>query len=119
MGDIRTVALPPAGLILILDVLQYLDAQEQGALLIRCASALTPGGLLLFRTHDRERGLQSKVTMAFDHLIFRLSHVGRPPVMLHAGRYRSMLVEAGLQVEERRLNRPPLAHRVFIARRPR
>ena len=119
VGDIRTARIPPAGLILILDVLQYLDAQEQAALLMRCASALDPGGLLIFRVHDRERGLQSKVTMAFDRLIFSLAHVRRRPLMLRPAEYRGILQQGGLQVEEKRLrNRLPLAHRVLIGRRP-
>ena len=120
VADIRSVVLPQAGLIMILDVLQYLDANEQSALLLRCVSALAPGGVLIFRAHDRARGLQSKITMAFDRLIFRVGGVERQPLMLHAREYRGMLEQAGLQMEVRPLpNRLPLAHHVFLVRRPR
>ena len=58
--------------------------------------------------------------MAFDRLIFRLSHLRRPPVMMHAVHYRAMLEKAGLQVDETVLrSRLPLVHRIFMARRAR
>jgi len=40
--DVRAFPVPPAGLILIIDVLQYLDAAEQRDLLKRCCAALLP-----------------------------------------------------------------------------
>ncbi len=119
LADVRHFELPPAGLILILDVLQYLPADEQLALLKRCCSALAPQGKLIFRVHDRERGLISRLTMAFDQLLFTVKSVGRRPLMLSAAQYRSVLENAGMQVEERRFrNRLPLAHLVFIAKKP-
>jgi uncharacterized protein (DUF2062 family)/trans-aconitate methyltransferase len=119
VADIRHFELPPAGLILILDVLQYLLADEQLALLNRCCSALEPQGTLIFRVHDRERGLWSTITMAFDRLIFACGGAGVRPLMLPAAEYRSALEKAGMQVEERRFrNRLPLAHILFIARKP-
>ena len=117
--DVRHYDLPPAGLILILDVLQYLPAEEQFALLQRCCSALEPGGRLIFRVHDRERGLRTFLTLGLDRLLFSAEHVGARPTILSAAQYRATLDEAGMQVEERRFrNRLPLAHILFIARRP-
>ncbi len=119
VADIRHFELPPAGLILILDVLQYLLANEQLALLKRCCSALAPGGTLIFRVHDCERGLWSTITMAFDRLIFACGRAGVWPLMLSAAEYRSALENAGMEVEERRFrNRLPLAHILFIAKKP-
>jgi SAM-dependent methyltransferase len=119
VGDVRCFELPPAGLILILDVLQYLSAEEQLALLRRCCSALTPQGKLIFRVHDRERGLWSTITMAFDRLLFSCERAGTRPLMLSAGQYRSVLEGAGMRVETRRFrNRLPLAHILFIAKGP-
>jgi O-methyltransferase involved in polyketide biosynthesis len=106
-------------LILILDVLQYLSADEQRALLERCCSALMPQGRLIFRVHDVERGLWSTITMAFDRLLFRCERTGSGPLMLSAGQYRSVLEGAGMNVESRRFrNRLPLAHILYIATRP-
>jgi uncharacterized protein (DUF2062 family) len=117
--DVRHFALPPAGLILILDVLQYLPAEEQLALLKRCCAALEPGGRLIFRVHDRERGLRTALTLGLDRLLFSAEHVGARPTILCAAQYRSALNEAGMEVVERRFrNRLPLAHILFLARRP-
>jgi uncharacterized protein (DUF2062 family) len=117
--DVRDFALPSAGLILILDVLQYLPAEEQLALLKRCCAALEPGGRLIFRVHDRERGLRTALTLGLDRLLFSAEHVGSRPTILCAAQYRSALSEAGMEVVERRFrNRLPLAHILFLARRP-
>jgi len=118
VADVRGLDLPPAGLILILDVLQYLPAEEQLALLKRCCSALAPQGILIFRVHDRERGLWSTITMAFDRLIFACGRAAVRPLMLPAAEYHSVLENAGMQVEERRFrNRLPLAHILFVAKK--
>jgi uncharacterized protein (DUF2062 family)/SAM-dependent methyltransferase len=119
VADIRGFELPRAGLILILDVLQYLGADEQMTLLQRCCLALDPRGVLIFRVHDRERGLWSTITMAFDRLIFAFGRAGIRPLTLPAAEYRSVLEKAGMRVEECRFrNRLPLAHILFIARKP-
>jgi uncharacterized protein len=118
VADIRQFELPPAGLILILDVLQYLPAAEQQVLLKRCCSALAPGGILVFRVHDRERGLRSAIALAFDRLIFAYGGVGFRPQVLSIAEYRGALQNACMQLEERRFqNRLPLAHVLFVARK--
>jgi uncharacterized protein (DUF2062 family)/2-polyprenyl-3-methyl-5-hydroxy-6-metoxy-1,4-benzoquinol methylase len=117
--DVRHFELPSAGLILILDVLQYLAAEEQLALLKRCCSALDPQGRLIFRAHDRERGLWSTITLALDHLLFSYERTGTRPLILSAPQYQRVLEDAGMQVETRRFrNRLPLAHILFIAKKP-
>jgi uncharacterized protein (DUF2062 family) len=117
--DVRSFPLPEASLILILDVLQYLSAEEQLALLKRCCAALEPGGRLIFRVHDRERGLRTLLTLGLDRLLFTAEHVGAGPTILQAEQYRNALIEAGMMVESRRFrNRLPLAHILFFARRP-
>jgi uncharacterized protein (DUF2062 family)/SAM-dependent methyltransferase len=119
VADVRGLDLPPAGLILILDVLQYLGSDEQLALLKRCCSALVPKGILIFRVHDHERGPWSTITMAFDRLIFVCGRAGVRPLTLPAAQYHSVLENAGMQVEERRFrNRLPLAHILFVAKKP-
>jgi uncharacterized protein (DUF2062 family) len=119
VADVRHFELPRAGLILILDVLQYLRADEQRALLARCCAALEPNGKFIFRVHDRSRGIFSALSLAFDRVIFAFGRAGVRPTMLSAVEYRSALEDAGMQFEERRLrNRLPLAHIVFIATKP-
>ncbi|MFL6193888.1 MAG: DUF2062 domain-containing protein [Thermoanaerobaculia bacterium] len=51
-ADLRTAGLPEADAILLLDVLHYLPAEDQEALLARVARALAPGGVLLIRDAD-------------------------------------------------------------------
>ncbi len=119
VADVRHLDLPPAGLILILDVLQYLREDEQLTLLQRCCSALVPRGTLIFRVHDRERGMWSMITMAFDWLIFACGSTGVRPLTLSAAQYQSVLENAGMLVQERRFrNRLPLAHILFVAKKP-
>jgi len=119
VADIRYFELPPAGLILIMDVLQCLSAAEQLALLKRCCSALAPNGILIFRVHDRERGVRTAITMAFERLIFACRHHDLRPQILPIAEYRRVLESAGMQLEERRFqNRLPLAHVLIVARKP-
>ena len=119
VGDVRYFGLPSAGLILIMDVLQYLPAEEQAALLLRCCAALDPEGRLIFRAHDRECGLRSTITLALDRLLFFFQRSGTRPLTLSAPRYRELLESAGMEVETRHFrNRLPLAHILFIAKRP-
>ena len=119
VDDVRTFGFGEAGLILIIDVLQYLNAAEQLALLERCCAALLPGGILMFRVHDRERGLASKLSAALDTVIFFLQWNRGNPVVLPAAEYRRVLEGAGMQVQERPfVNRLPLAHILFTAVKP-
>jgi uncharacterized protein (DUF2062 family) len=118
VADVRQFDLPQAGLILILDVLQYLPAAEQAALLERCCSALAPDGILVFRVHDDERGLRSAIAMALERLMFACGGVGFRPRNLSIGEYRGVLENAGMKLEERHFqNRLPLTHVLFIARK--
>jgi 2-polyprenyl-6-hydroxyphenyl methylase/3-demethylubiquinone-9 3-methyltransferase len=113
--DVRRFALPPATLILILDVLQYLDREEQLDLLGRCGRALEPGGKLIFRVQDEERGLYSRFSMGLDRIVFALGRAGRRPFMLTGETYQRVLEDEGLDVRQVRFrNRLPLAHRLVI-----
>ncbi|MGH9515659.1 MAG: DUF2062 domain-containing protein [Terriglobales bacterium] len=119
VADIRHFELPPAGLILIMDVLQCLSAAEQLVLLKRCCSALAADGILIFRVHDRERGVRTAITMAFERLIFACRHDHLRPEILSIAEYRRVLESAGMQLEERRFkNRLPLAHVLIVVRKP-
>ena len=119
VADVRSFEVPPASLILILDVLQYLSAADQRALLARCCAALEPGGKLIFRVHDRQRAFLEKITLGFDRVIFFCGRASQRPETLHAAEYRSALEQAGLRIVERRfVNRLPLAHILFVAEKP-
>jgi uncharacterized protein (DUF2062 family)/trans-aconitate methyltransferase len=55
-ADLRAADYPPADAILLLDVLHYLPAADQEALLARAAAVLQPGGVLLIRDADAGAG---------------------------------------------------------------
>jgi uncharacterized protein (DUF2062 family)/trans-aconitate methyltransferase len=119
VADIRSFEFSSAGLILIMDVLQCLSSAEQSALLKRCCSSLANDGVLIFRVHDRERGIRSAITMALEWLLFAREHKGLQPQILPMAEYRSVLETAGMHVEERHFrNHLPLAHVLFVARKP-
>lgn len=64
-------------------------------------------------------GLQTLTALGVA-ILFRLNkpRVGRRPLMLSAEQYRNALIEAGMQVEMRRLrNLLPFVHILFLARR--
>jgi uncharacterized protein (DUF2062 family)/SAM-dependent methyltransferase len=61
-SDAREGALGEADTVLLIDLLHYFRAEEQDAILRRAAAAVRPGGRLLVREADTERGWRSSVT---------------------------------------------------------
>lgn len=61
-ADLRTADLPRADTVLLADVLHYLPRQEQDAVLERAAASLRPGGRLLIREVEAERGWRTTFT---------------------------------------------------------
>jgi trans-aconitate methyltransferase/uncharacterized protein (DUF2062 family) len=118
-GDVRTFPLPGgAGLILIIDVLQYLDPADQASLLRRCARALAPGGRLIFRLPDTGGGPRTWATRLLDRLLLGFGGGRARPAYQPTEAYVGLVAEAGMSVEVRRCRgRLPLAHAVFFARR--
>ncbi|HVT61533.1 MAG TPA: DUF2062 domain-containing protein [Thermoanaerobaculia bacterium] len=55
-ADLRAAVLPPADVVVMIDVLHYLGSREQEELLARVATALAPGGSLLLREADAGAG---------------------------------------------------------------
>jgi len=62
-GDARTAAWDAADTVLLVDLLHYFTIDEQDAILARAAAAVRPGGRILVREADTERGLRSAVTL--------------------------------------------------------
>jgi SAM-dependent methyltransferase len=61
-GDLRTLSIQPCSVIVLLDVLLYLDAAEQGRVIAQAAAVLEPGGLLLLREADAGAGFAFRIT---------------------------------------------------------
>lgn len=60
--DLRDARIPPARVILLLDVLHYLPAAAQESLVAQIAEALEPGGFLLLRDADAAGGWRFTAT---------------------------------------------------------
>lgn len=91
---------PPVhqGSVAILDVLQYLDAAAQQALIGEVIGMLTPGARLVIRTalgDSSRRGQASRVTDRLANLIGWMQ--SRPKCYPNADAMRTQLAEAGLQ----------------------
>jgi SAM-dependent methyltransferase len=68
VGDIRNTAIPERDAIVMLDVLHYLKAPEQEALLVKCRAALTRDGILLIRVGDPDADLRFWITRICDQI---------------------------------------------------
>jgi SAM-dependent methyltransferase len=62
LQDVREAVLPSCSAVALLDVLLYLDRDDQEQVLQRAATALEPGGVLLLREADAARRLSFHVT---------------------------------------------------------
>jgi SAM-dependent methyltransferase len=71
-GDARTVALPEADTVLLLDVLHYLTPEEQDALLVRAARAAR--ARVVVRDVDPDRGAASLFTEGWERITTALGY---------------------------------------------
>ncbi|RYU59643.1 methyltransferase domain-containing protein [Methylolobus aquaticus] len=67
-GDVLATDFPSARLILLIDVLLYLNAAQQDQLLERAAARLNPGGLLVIREADAAAGWRFATTVAAERI---------------------------------------------------
>jgi trans-aconitate methyltransferase len=118
VADVRTYPVPDAGLILIIDLLQYLEPDDQRAVLERCAASLRPGGILLVREPDTAGRWRWWVTRALDIAALRTGGSGTHPRYQSAAAFTEILERAGLSVSvQTHRNVLPLTHIVIQARR--
>ena len=69
LGNICDTPFGKADVIVILDVLHYIDDQAQDDVLRRCRDALAPEGRLLLRIGDATGGLPFRISNWVDHLV--------------------------------------------------
>ncbi len=74
IGDVAEVPLPPAAAVAMLDVLHYLPRERQDRVLDRVAEAVEPGGVLLIREADADRGWRFAFTRAGERLAAWIRH---------------------------------------------
>ncbi len=82
-GDVRDAALPDADLVVIFDVLHYLDPDDQGRVLARIAHSLRGGGTLLLRVGDASAGWRTLFTRLTDKLSTLVRGQGWPAHYCH------------------------------------
>lgn len=71
-ADMRVAELPACDVVVILDVLHYVDHAAQSALLQRVRAALRPSGRLLLRVGDAQQSLGFAISQWVDRLVTRI-----------------------------------------------
>lgn len=119
-GDARAAEPPAADTVLLIDLIHYFKIEEQDAILRRAAAAVRPGGRLLVREADTERGLRSFATL-LEELVFTALRFNRGErVRLRPAReIVARLEEAGLACEVRPAwGKTPFSNVLVIGNRP-
>ncbi|MGD9942716.1 MAG: trans-aconitate 2-methyltransferase [Burkholderiaceae bacterium] len=120
-GDITTAPYSTADVVVILDVLHYIDYAAQERVLQRVAQALAPhGGRLLLRVGDAAGGWRFRASQAVDALVtfVRGHRLGRLYCRSLAD-WRAALQRHGFQVRTQALSAgTPFANVLLIAERP-
>jgi len=118
--DARECRPEPSDTVLLIDLLHYFQVPEQDAILDRAAAAVRPGGVLLVREADTERGWRSWMTL-FEERLFTALRFNRgervrfQPARAIAERIRG----AGLETEIRPAwGKTPFSNVLVIGRRP-
>jgi len=118
-SDIRDIELPRCSVITILDVLLYLDRDEQHTLLEKCARAFERDGVLLLREADASCGTAFHTTHWLERFAcwtrgqFSQSLVYRP-----ADEWKALLGSLGFIVSAEPMSAgTPFGNVLFIARR--
>lgn len=117
VGDMCAAPLPPADVVTLFDVLHYVPAAAQEALLQRIRSSLPRDGRLLMRVGDAAAGLPHHLSRLVDSLVV-LAHGGGWP-RLHcrsAASWRALLHELGFTTEIRTMPGAGFANALILAR---
>ncbi|MFO0547351.1 MAG: DUF2062 domain-containing protein [Polyangiaceae bacterium] len=119
-GDARTAPYREADTVLLIDLVHYFKIEEQDAILERAAKAVRPGGRLLLREADTERGIRSFITL-FEEKVFTLVKFNRGErVKFRSARELAAVLEGhGLKVRiEPAWGKTPFSNVLLIAERP-
>jgi uncharacterized protein (DUF2062 family)/2-polyprenyl-3-methyl-5-hydroxy-6-metoxy-1,4-benzoquinol methylase len=120
-GDARTaeVGTASADTVLLIDLIHYFTIEEQDEILRRAAAAVRPGGRILVREADTERGWRSAVTLLEEKVFTALRFNRGERVRFRAAReIVGRLEEAGLKCEVRPAwGRTPFANVLVVGRR--
>lgn len=120
-GDLTAATIPRADAFVVLDVLHYLPAAAQRAVLARCAAAVAPGGVVVVREVDLAGGWRSAVTRAAERVRAVLRGAPRQRLVYRgAAAIAAELEEHGLTVSRLPMQAgTPFANQLIVARAPR
>lgn len=119
-GDVAVAEVPPCDIILMLDVLHYLEVEEQASLLRRAADSLAPGGTLVIREADADGGLRYALTRAQERgCALARGHWRQRFRYRSAGDWERLLRERGLEATTRPMwQGTPFANVLVSGRKP-
>jgi uncharacterized protein (DUF2062 family)/trans-aconitate methyltransferase len=119
VADLSVYPPPEADIVLLLDVLHYLDAPAQERIVGRVAAVLRPGGLLLVREPDASSGARFLVTRAAERMRAVFRGAWRQRFHYRSGAdWMRLFVAHGLAVTATPMDRDtPFANLLFEARR--
>jgi hypothetical protein len=119
-GDIRRAEFGPADAVVILDVLHFMERQDQDAVLRRVRDALAAGGVLLLRVGDADAGLPFRFSNWVDWTVALAR--GHGSVGFHCrsvAQWCSALEALGFAVQTAPMSRgTPFANMLLAARLP-
>lgn len=117
--DLSHGEIPRADVVVLFDVLHYLDAEAQIDLIKRIARAVSPGGLLFVRDADAAAGFGYRVT----YLAERIAAICRGRFLQHfhfrsGAEWNNLFVEHGFATEMVPMSEgTPFANVLWVARR--
>ncbi|MDP8999104.1 MAG: DUF2062 domain-containing protein, partial [Myxococcota bacterium] len=120
-ADVRTARLDPADTVLVIDVLHYFTPEEQDAIIDRVASAVLPGGCILVREADTQRGWRSLMTLAEERIFTLLRfNRGERVCFRSASQTAARLEAGGLRCTIRPAwGRTPFSNVLIVGEKPR
>ncbi len=119
-GDMREVALPACDLVVILDVLHYVDHDAQRALLERVHAALAPHGRLLLRIGDMAQAGGFRASQWVDRIVtWTRGHRVPPTWGRPLADWQALLRALGFAVQPLPMSAgTPFANVLLVADRP-
>lgn len=116
-GDMRSVALPPCDVVVILDVLHYVSHGEQEAVLRKVRAALSPRGRLLLRVGDAAQRGGFRVSQWVDRIVTLVRGHRVPPTFGRPLReWVALLQRLGFAVQPLPMSRgTPFANVLLVA----
>jgi SAM-dependent methyltransferase len=99
-GDMRTTPFPPCDVVVVLDVLHYVDIAAQDDVLARIRTALRPGGRLLLRVGDASQRWGFAASQWVDRIVTSVRGHRAPPTYGRTlGQWRAALQALGFAVQ--------------------